>query len=138
MTESSQAEPSQVPIIDFAAWSTGSKEERVTIADQLVSACHNVGFVAIANHSVPEDEVRAAFAWSKKLFDLSHEEKMLAPHPDGYEVHRGYSYPGLEKVNQIVSKQDDDPDIGEKLRKVQDCKVRKLSYFPPLSLFWLY
>jgi hypothetical protein len=61
-----------------------------------------------------------AFGWSKRLFDLKTEEKMLAPHPDGPTVHRGYSWPGLEKVSQVISS---DLEVGEKLRAVTDCKV---------------
>ena len=45
---------------------------------------------------------------------------MKAPHPDGPTVHRGYSWPGLEKVSQVISS---DLDVGEKLRAVTDCKV---------------
>jgi hypothetical protein len=56
----------------------------------------------------------------KRLFDLKTEEKMLAPHPDGPTVHRGYSWPGLEKVSQVIS---EDLEVGEKLRAVTDCKV---------------
>lgn len=57
---------------------------------------------------------------SKQLFDLSHEEKMQAEHPPGPTVHRGYSYPGLEKVYQVIT---EDVEVGEKLREVRDCKV---------------
>lgn len=45
---------------------------------------------------------------------------MQAEHPPGPTVHRGYSYPGLEKVYQVIS---DDIELGEKLRGVKDCKV---------------
>lgn len=44
---------------------------------------------------------------------------MLAPHPDGPDVHRGYSHPGLEKVSQYM---DGDESIGESLRAVTDMK----------------
>lgn len=44
---------------------------------------------------------------------------MQAPHPDRAEVHRGYSYPGLEKVSQYM---EGDEKVGEELRQVQDCK----------------
>lgn len=44
---------------------------------------------------------------------------MLAPHPPGPEVHRGYSYPGLEKVSQYAG---GDIAKGEELRSVIDCK----------------
>jgi hypothetical protein len=41
-------------------------------------------------------------------------------------VHRGYSWPGLEKVSQYIHQDDKDSDAeDEELRKVQDCKVRK-------------
>jgi hypothetical protein len=58
-----------------------------------------------------------------ELFNLKLEEKMLAPHPDGHTVHRGYSWPGLEKVSQVIST---DFEIGKKLRAVTDCKVRRI------------
>jgi isopenicillin N synthase-like dioxygenase len=110
-----------LPIIDFANWKADSSlEERYEIGRNLADACHNVGFVYIINHGISPKLLEEAFAWSKRLFDLKLEEKMLAPHPDGPAVHRGYSYPGLEKVSQVISS---DIDIGEKLREVKDCKV---------------
>lgn len=45
------------------------------------------------------------------------------PQP-GPNVHRGYSWPGLEKVSQYVHKEGEDADAeDEALRQVQDCKV---------------
>ena len=118
-----QESTSDIPLIDFALFlsSTSTETERLTTAKELVAACHDVGFVSIANHGVPSALLSEAFEWSKRLFDLEIEEKMKAPHPDGPAVHRGYSYPGLEKVSQVVS---DDLDLGKKLREVRDCKVR--------------
>lgn len=48
---------------------------------------------------------------------------MLAPDPDGPIVHRGYSWPSLEKVSQVIS---EDLEVGEQSRSVTDCKVRLL------------
>ncbi|KAI1842288.1 hypothetical protein JX266_011573 [Neoarthrinium moseri] len=90
-----------IPVIDFSTWAGGSHEERKRIARELTEACHSVGFVYIANHGVPEDLVSQAFSWSKKLFDLPEDQKMLAPHPPGPTVHRGYSWPGLEKSHGL-------------------------------------
>jgi isopenicillin N synthase-like dioxygenase len=116
-----QAASANLPIIDFANWaSDGTAEQRYEIGKKLAEACHNVGFVYIINHGVSPVLLEEAFGWSKRLFDLKHEEKMLAPHPDGPTVHRGYSYPGLEKVSQVISS---DLEVGEKLREVRDCKV---------------
>ncbi|KAF8848237.1 thymine dioxygenase [Acephala macrosclerotiorum] len=119
-TENEKVSPVSIPIIDFSAWtSDATPEARLAVAKELADACHNVGFVSIINHGIPLELLDEAFAWSKKLFDLKTEEKMLAPHPDGPTVHRGYSWPGLEKVSQVISS---DLEVGEQLRAVKDCK----------------
>lgn len=71
------------------------------------------------------ERLEEAFGWSKKLFDLKTEEKMLAPHPDGPKVHRGYSWPGLEKVNQVLGDEEDSETLKKKTREVVDCKVSR-------------
>jgi isopenicillin N synthase-like dioxygenase len=109
-----------IPIVDFSRWHTNSDKQAV--AHELVEACRNVGFVYIINHGLAQQSLDDAFATAKRLFELSHEEKMQAPHPPGPEVHRGYSYPGLEKVSQHLGGKDDDADVAEKLREVTDCK----------------
>lgn len=92
-----------IPVVDFAQWTSSSnKEERLKVAKDLVEACQKVGFVYIINHGVSEARVEEAFALSSRLFDLSLEDKMKAPHPDGSAVHRGYSYPGLEMSSPTV------------------------------------
>ena len=119
--EEPQTGTGNLPIIDFSNWSSKSThEQKYEVGKKLADACHNVGFVYIINHGVSPDLLEEAFTWSKRLFDLKHEQKMLAPHPDGPSVHRGYSYPGLEKVSQVIST---DLEVGEKLREVKDCKV---------------
>ena len=128
------AEASAIPIVDFAKWdSNASLEQKKYIANQLVDACKNVGFVYIVNHQVSPERLREAFAWSKKLFDLKLEEKMLAPHPNGSAVHRGYSWPGLEKVSNLMG-DEEDPDAAKKERAITDVKVEIISLFLYLSL----
>ncbi|PMD52491.1 Clavaminate synthase-like protein [Hyaloscypha bicolor E] len=68
-------------------------------------ACHNVGFAFIINHG------------SKRVFDLKTEEKMLVPDPDGPIVHRGYSWPSLEKVSQVIS---ENLEVGEQSRQLAE------------------
>lgn len=119
--EQEPAPVASIPIIDFTNWtSTSTPDERFAVAKQLADACHNVGFVFIINHGIGPELLEEAFGWSKRLFDLKVEEKMLAPHPNGHAVHRGYSWPGLEKVSQVISS---DLEVGEKLRETVDCKV---------------
>ncbi|KAI5365248.1 Putative non-hem dioxygenase domain, isopenicillin N synthase-like superfamily [Septoria linicola] len=94
------APPWTIPVIDFARWrQTTNLEEGAAVAKDLISACQTIGFVYIINHGLPQDLLDEAFNTSKRLFDLPLPKKMLAPHPDGSDIHRGYSYPGLEKVS---------------------------------------
>ncbi|KAL8814851.1 MAG: hypothetical protein Q9223_005960 [Gallowayella weberi] len=111
-----------VPVIDFANWkSSSSREEKQMIASQLATVCETVGFVYIINHLLPHEEVTEAFAWSKRFFDLRQDQKRLAPHPPGHVVHRGYSWPGLEKVSNSMG-DEEDPELVKQLRKVSDIK----------------
>lgn len=112
-----------IPIVDFTAWVHGSKEQRKDIATQLANACRSVGFVYAVNHGIPSSKIAETFAWTKKLFDLDRNQKMLAPHHYGSAVHRGYSWPGLEKVSQLYG-DEEDADLAKQLRAIADVKVR--------------
>lgn len=117
------AESSPIPVVDFTAWNSEvGLEEKKALATKLVDACRNVGFVYIVNHAVNPEKLARAFDMSKKLYDLPKEKKMLAPHPPGFTVHRGYSWPGLEKVSNAMG-DEDDKDLAQKLRAVSDVKV---------------
>lgn len=111
----------QIPIVDFAGWTSGGPS-RQRVAQAIVAACKQVGFVYIINHSLSDALLDEAFHWSRVFFDLPMEEKLRAPHPDGWAVHRGYSWPGLEKVSQAVSADNDDEKTTQ-LREVPDIKV---------------
>lgn len=119
----SAAVDSNIPIVDFAEWTSGSPDQRKQIANDFVEACRTVGFAYIINHGVAPGRVEEAFAMSKKLFDLSHDQKMLAPHPPGGAVHRGYSWPGFEKVTQTFGDEADREDLKKRLRSITDVKV---------------
>ncbi|KAJ5478094.1 hypothetical protein N7530_003603 [Penicillium desertorum] len=108
-----------IPVVDFAGWNTESSRQQ--IAQDIVAACKKVGFVYIVNHSLPESMLDEAFSWSKLFFELPQDEKLKAPHPEGWAVHRGYSWPGLEKVSQAMST-GNDKDKVDQLREVTDIK----------------
>jgi isopenicillin N synthase-like dioxygenase len=115
-----------IPIVDFGQWRRGTAPERRRIARELTDACQRVGFAYVVNHGVPAAELAAAFAWTRRLFALPDAHKMLAPHPPGPTVHRGYSWPGLEKVSQYVHRDDVDGDADEadrRLRSIMDYKA---------------
>jgi isopenicillin N synthase-like dioxygenase len=114
-----------VPIVDLSAFTnpnpSTTQSDRLSTAKALVAACQHVGFVYIQNHGVPQSNLDKAFAISKKFFDLPMEEKMKAPHPDGWAHHRGYSRPGREKVSNALGKGDDEDEVVA-LREVEDYK----------------
>ena len=113
-----------IPVVDFRGWtSAASPEQRQAIAQKLIKACQDVGFVYITNHHLPPERLAQAFEWSKKLFDLKLEQKMLAPHPSGFAVHRGYSWPGLEKVSNAMGDEEDKAELTKNLRQISDVKV---------------
>ncbi|KAJ5374933.1 Oxoglutarate/iron-dependent dioxygenase [Penicillium concentricum] len=108
-----------IPVVDFSGWNTESSRQR--IAREIVAACKTVGFVYIVNHSLPESMLDEAFNWSKSFFELPQDEKLKVPHPEGWAVHRGYSWPGLEKVSQAMSTGIDEEKANQ-LREVTDIK----------------
>ena len=112
-----------IPIVDFSAWSSNTQdpEGRLRAAQELVDACKKVGFVYIINHSLPEKVLDGAFDYAKRFFSLPEEDKMKVPHPEGWAVHRGYSWPGLEKISHVDV--GDDEDKLKELKQVPDVKV---------------
>ena len=122
----------KIPIIDLSPFTSpspsqpASPDARLQAAQALVRACREVGFVYIKNHGVSQAELDQAFALSKQFYGLPMEEKMKAPHPLGWAVHRGYSWPGLEKVSGALSEREDEEWVG-RLREVEDYKVCLLS-----------
>lgn len=116
------SKPLQLPIIDLDLFlNAATPDLRQNTAAELVDACRKYGFVYVKGHGVPPNELEQAFSISKKFYALPTEEKMKAPHPPGWAVHRGYSWPGLEKVSNALS-EEDDKDLAERLREVQDYK----------------
>lgn len=118
--------PVKIPMVDFSSWAnTQDKASRRRIAQELIEACQTVGFVYIVNHSLPGRLIDEAFDWSKRFFDLPEDVKMKAPHPEGWAIHRGYSWPGLEKVSQTMSTGDDE-ETRKNIRAIPDAKVARL------------
>ena len=84
------AEQKSIPIVDLSSFGTeGSTESRLESARALYKTCHELGFVQISGHGIKPELLGEAFDWSRKLYSLSHDEKMKAPHPNGPTPHRG-------------------------------------------------
>lgn len=114
-----------IPVVDLGGFRGGTAAERRRVARELADACRQVGFAQVVGHGVPAGEVAEAFAWARRLFALPAADKMRAPHPPGPAVHRGYSWPGLEKVSQHVHDEEaeDADEAGRRLRRVMDYKA---------------
>ena len=115
----------RIPVVDFKDFSTAPRALRLKPAQKLVAACKEIGFVYITGHGVSDETLAQAFKVSKSFYDLPTEQKMKAPHPPGWAVHRGYSWPGLEKVSAAISDIDDLEAVNQ-LREVQDFKARMI------------
>lgn len=129
---------SSLPIIDLSSFQKASTlDEKRVRAQELVAACRDIGFVYITGHGVPREEIKRAFEVSEMFYKLPQEDKMKAPHPPGWAVHRGYSWPGLEKVSNALS-ENDDQEAAENLREVQDFKVQFCSLVLQKNLTWTF
>ena len=85
------------PIFDLAGFETANPGEKRALAAEVDAICRATGFLAIANHGVPQAVIDAAWSKAQAFFDLPAEEKQRAraPYP-GYPY--GYLGPQLESL----------------------------------------
>ena len=115
---------SAIPNVDISAFTTGGDlESRRRTARELATACHPHGCISLTGHGVPPELLRETFAVTKRLFDLPLEDKMKAPHPDGYIPHRGYSGIGKEQASGKAGVETNDEVHKRALKSMVDYKV---------------
>ncbi len=83
---------SEIPMIDFAPFLSGSAEDQARVADQIVRACETIGFFYLTGHGVPEAMRSAMFDRSAEFFHLPHGEKEKSRATA--EWNRGWIYSG--------------------------------------------
>lgn len=86
----------QIPILDIRQWESDPK----AFAEQLRSACHNIGFFLL-KHDLSPDLVRAQLAECRQFFDRPVEEKLTISY-DTSPSFRGYMEVGVENTGGIV------------------------------------
>lgn len=125
-----------VPTIDLASFTTmkasASNLQRLEVAKGLVEALHSFGFTKVVGHGPTKDQIAEALEWSQKLFDLSYEDKIKAPHPPENLPYRDYLGIGKEKVywhEDLTPGLHTCLDAGHELRKISDFKFQ---YLPSL------
>lgn len=88
-----------IPVIDLSKFTEGSALERATFVEALGKAFHEIGFVGIINHKVPQLLIDDFYAASKTFFALPARTKQQ------YEIptlagQRGYTSFGKEHAKQ--------------------------------------
>ncbi|CAF1035011.1 unnamed protein product [Didymodactylos carnosus] len=68
---------SEIPLVDFGRFLNGNDKDKVEIAEQIGSACRNVGFFYIKNHGISSDLISRVYEQARRFFSLPIEEKML-------------------------------------------------------------
>ncbi|KAK6064685.1 hypothetical protein SCUP515_11656 [Seiridium cupressi] len=79
----------------------GTPEQKQVFCETLVDMLKKKSCIKVQNHRIPEDMIHKLFEWTRKFFNLSHDEKMKAKHPPQANPNRGYSYVGQENVAGI-------------------------------------
>lgn len=77
----------KLPIIDIQPFIEGSA--RLNVANQVIEACKEIGFLIIKGHQIDETVIKHAFNASKKFFDLPQNVKNKW-HPKEPSLQRGY------------------------------------------------
>lgn len=116
-----------IVVVDLSPFTShGDHDSQVQAADDLRQALSVNGFIAISGHGISSDLLREAFQTTKTLFDLSYEEKMRAPHPDGPVPHRGHSGPGRDNVAAKTAIETIDAEQKRMYSSTFDFKVNRL------------
>lgn len=93
------AQDKGVPTVDLAEYIHGDAKAKRDFAKKLGKAFHEVGFVAVTNHGIPQDLVDGFYAASKQFFALP-EKKKRKYEKAGLAGQRGYTSFGKEHAKQ--------------------------------------
>lgn len=78
-----------IPIIDLSALCSDDATRRISLAKDVFTACHDVGFFQATGHGIDQDEIETALSQIKQFFALSTDEK-LEVHFHKNQFYRGY------------------------------------------------
>ena len=98
-----------LPIIDIQPFINGSA--RRNVADQVIEACKEIGFLIIKGHEIEETVINNAFNASKSFFDLPQNIKNKW-HPNEPSLQRGYHAFATRGLSYTLG-EDTPPDLRE-------------------------
>jgi isopenicillin N synthase-like dioxygenase len=99
------------PIFDLSAFEDAGARKRRALGREVDDICRSTGFLAIANHGVPQNVINGVWSKAKAFFDLPFEEKDKAKAP-----YKGYPYGYLGQELEALAKSrnvDTPPDLKE-------------------------
>lgn len=119
----------EIPILDWQRFEQGTPAEKQGFVADLGAAARQIGFLVLANHSVPANLIDRTFAAGDAFFAMPHEAKdTVAIHRSG-GANRGYAGQGTESLDEASGVKDrkeafnvglelanDDPRLGEPFR----------------------
>ncbi|MHA7275784.1 isopenicillin N synthase family dioxygenase [Arthrobacter sp. Hz1] len=89
-----------LPVLDYSRLSAG-QEDASQFRDDLRNAMHDVGFLYLAGHGIPQDLVDAMLTTSRRFFELPEEEKLQLENVHSPQF-RGYTRMGGELTDRAV------------------------------------
>lgn len=102
---------SDFPVIDLAAFEQATEEGKRQMGREVDRICRASGFLAVRNHSIPDEVIANVWSKARDFFDLPYEikDQARAPYP-GYPY--GYLGPGAEALARSRG-EDSPPDLKE-------------------------
>ncbi|MEV8040491.1 2-oxoglutarate and iron-dependent oxygenase domain-containing protein [Arthrobacter sp. NPDC080082] len=89
-----------LPVLDYSRLNAGP-EEASRFRDELRDAMHNVGFLYLSGHGIPQDLVDAMLETSRRFFDLPEAQKLAVENIHSPQF-RGYTRMGAELTDRAV------------------------------------
>lgn len=59
-----------IPLIDFAPFLSDDPVSQQRVAREIYHACHDIGFIYLVNHGIPQEAINRAFEQSRHFFNL--------------------------------------------------------------------
>jgi len=93
----------RIPVVEFRRFRNATTDShKRDVANEIVSAFKEVGFVYLRDHGIDDKVVTNTFAQSKHFFDMSFEQKAKLAWDDP-RSNRGYVQQGRERVTQSTN-----------------------------------
>ena len=122
-----------VPVIDLAPFRSGDEASKRAVAEKVGQACHDIGFLIVSGHGVPDTLIQDTYRTAQEFFALPLREKEAVDRP-APDVVRGYSAVGGEGLSYSLD-EPTPPDLKESFTIGPDDFDRADPYFTGPAYF---